>query len=83
VPVPYPTLTLGFPMPYAPAFPVLPLAATETETWQAGPLLSHVRSKSDAIRECRRAGFRVMRKQGMVELGEGPNGPAWIVTVWP
>jgi hypothetical protein len=70
-------------VPKLPAFPVRPLATTESETWHAGPLLSHVRSKSDAIRECRRAGFRVIGRGGLVELGEDSSGPVWLVAVHP
>jgi hypothetical protein len=64
-------------------FPVRPMAATESETWWAGPLLPAVRSKSAAIRECRRAGFRVIGRGGLVELGEDSSGPVWVVAVNP
>jgi hypothetical protein len=66
-----------------PMFPVRPMAATELETWRVGPLLPAVRSKSAAVRECRRAGFRVIGRGGLAELGEGTNGPVWIVAVHP
>lgn len=66
-----------------PTFPVRPIVATESETWRAGPLLPAVRSKSAAVRECRRAGFRVIGKGGLVELGEDSSGPVWNVAVRP
>jgi len=66
-----------------PAFPVRPLAATESETWFAGPPLPSVRSKSAAVRECRRAGFRVIGRGGLVDLGEDSSGPVWLVAVHP
>lgn len=65
-------------------YPVYVVPTTESGTgeWVRLPV-APVGSRSAAIQAARRAGYRVLRVGGLIELSQDEYGPAWTVTVHP
>ena len=63
--------------------PVRPLITTDCELTPC-PIAGYARSKTEAIRLLREAGWRVLRVGGLLELSDmGDDGDEWSVSVYP
>lgn len=63
--------------------PVRPLITNNCELTPC-PIVGYARSKTEAVRLLREAGWRVLRVGGLLELSDmGDDGDEWSVSVYP